>query len=401
MTVTTSGGVITQQLLGNPGFENGSSSAPWPATAGVIDNSSSEAAHTGSWKAWLDGYGSSHTDTLRQSVTIPSGATGATLSFWLHIDTDETTTTTAFDTLAVQVRNSGGAVLATLATYSNLNANTGFRKVSFDLLAFKGQSIQINLVGTEGSQIQTSFVVDDFALNVTAPSTGAPTIASTDLTTASAPAPEFEQKENPATIFNASTIKQEEVFRDDDGGRVFLVRRGEAQLDQLRNHGGEVISSPVLHNIFLGATWQDTDKAAVIQTLPAIKDQQSRNFLEHLGVDLSLPSSSQDQLMDFGAENKVSDMQIRASLDAMFKQGSISPREADIFVMYLPPGTVSTVGPLFGSKHYLAYHDHYYSEGGRVNYVVIPFDSNAQHRREKIRRAAIQAIVNPIGNGWY
>ncbi|HZF41185.1 MAG TPA: hypothetical protein VE715_20345 [Blastocatellia bacterium] len=105
--------------------------------------------------------------------------------------------------------------------------------------------------------------------------------------------------------------------------------------------------------------------------------------------------------MDFGAENKVSDMQIRASLDAMFKQGSISPREADIFVMYLPPGTVSTVGPLFGSKHYLAYHDHYYSEGGRVNYVVIQFDSNAQRRQETIRRAAIQAIVNPIGNGWY
>src|SRR5262249_8155490 len=153
-------------------------------TAAVIDNSSAEAAHSGSWKAWLDGYGSSHTDTLRQSVTIPSGATSATLTFWLHIDTDESTTTTAFDTLAAQVRNSSGTVLATLATYSNLSANTGFRQVSFNLLAYKGQSIQINLVGTEDSTLQTSFVVDDFALNVTS-SGAAATIAATDLAMAS------------------------------------------------------------------------------------------------------------------------------------------------------------------------------------------------------------------------
>jgi len=211
------------------------------------------------------------------------------------------------------------------------------------------------------------------------------------------------RQENPATISNASTsIKQEEVFRDDDGGRVFLVRRGDAPIDQSHNHGGEVIANPVLHNIFLGA-WQDGDKAAVIQTLPAINDEQARSFLGRTGVgDPSLPSSWQDQPKDFGAENKVSDMQIRAQLDAMFKQGSIgSPKKDDIFVIHLPPGTVSTVGPLYGAKHYLAYHDHYYSEGGRVNYAVIPFDSNAQRRQETVRSAAIQAIVNPIGNGWY
>src|SRR5579871_145269 len=84
------------QLLGNPGFENGvSMPAPWVATAGVVDNSSSEPAHSGSWKAWLDGYGISHTDTLYQPVFIPANITSATLSFYLHIDTAETTTTLA------------------------------------------------------------------------------------------------------------------------------------------------------------------------------------------------------------------------------------------------------------------------------------------------------------------
>lgn len=165
VTVTLNNGTV-QQLLGNPGFENGSAAAPWAAGSGVIDNSTQEPAHTGSWKAWLDGYGTTHTDTLSQQVAIPSSITTATLTFWLHIDTAETTTTTAYDTLTVQIQNTSGTVLATLATYSNLNANTGYAQKSFDLSAYKGQTVKIVLTGVEDSTKQTSFVVDDFALNV-------------------------------------------------------------------------------------------------------------------------------------------------------------------------------------------------------------------------------------------
>jgi hypothetical protein len=158
----------TTQVLGNPGFENGSANpAPWTVSTGVIDNSTFEAAHTGSWKAWLNGYGAPHTDSVLQSVTLPSTATNATLSFWLHIDTAETSKTKAFDTLGVQVRNSSGAVLKTLATYSNLDAATGYSQVTFDLTSYKGQAIQIYLVGMEDQGLKTSFVVDDFLLNVT------------------------------------------------------------------------------------------------------------------------------------------------------------------------------------------------------------------------------------------
>jgi len=170
LTVSSTGGT-TQQLLGNAGFENGSTNpAPWSVTSGVIDNNStSEPAHSGSWKAWLDGYGSAHTDTLMQQISIPANATQATLSFWLHIDTTETTTATAYDTLRVQIRNSSGTVLTTLATYSNLSAKAGYAQASFDLGSFKGQAIQVYLVGVEDPSLKTSFVVDDFALSVTTP----------------------------------------------------------------------------------------------------------------------------------------------------------------------------------------------------------------------------------------
>ncbi|MFC1418089.1 putative Ig domain-containing protein [Streptacidiphilus cavernicola] len=154
-----SGGCTAAQLLGNPGFETGKAS-PWTASTGVIDSSSAEPAHSGSWKAWLDGYGTTHTDTLSQTVTVPASCTSATFSFYLHIDTSETTRTTAYDTLKVQVGST------TLATYSNLNKNTGYAVHSFDLSGYAGQTVTLKFTGSEDISLQTSFVIDDTSLNV-------------------------------------------------------------------------------------------------------------------------------------------------------------------------------------------------------------------------------------------
>ncbi len=152
------------QLLLNPGFESGAVS--WTQTAGVIDNSTGRPARTGSWKAWLDGYGTTHTDSLYQNVTIPSTVTSATLSFWIRIDSAETTTSVAYDKLTVTIRNTSNTVLQTLATYSNLNKNSTYVQKSFDVTGFKGQTIRVYFYGTEDSSLQTSFVIDDTALNV-------------------------------------------------------------------------------------------------------------------------------------------------------------------------------------------------------------------------------------------
>ena len=166
-SVAVSSGGVAQQLLGNPGFENGSSSpAPWTVSTGVIDNSSSEAAHSGSWKAWLDGYGSTHTDTISQAATIPATDTSATLSYWLHIDTAETSTTNAYDTLKVEVFDTSGNLLGVVAQYSNLNAASGYKQYSVDLHSYIGKSIVLKFIGAEDSTLQTSFVIDDVALNV-------------------------------------------------------------------------------------------------------------------------------------------------------------------------------------------------------------------------------------------
>lgn len=158
---TINNSTAVQRML-NTGFESGATS--WTATSGVITSDAGQAAHAGSWKAWLNGYGAAHTDSVYQTVAIPATVTSATLKFWLKVASAETTTTNAYDTLKVQVRNTSGAVLATLATYSNLNKGTTFLEKSFDLSAYKGQSVRIYFQGIEGSTVATSFVIDDVTL---------------------------------------------------------------------------------------------------------------------------------------------------------------------------------------------------------------------------------------------
>lgn len=62
--------------------------------------------------------------------------------------------------------NSSGTVLSTLATYSNLDAATGYTQRSFNLGAYAGQTVTVKFTGVEGSKLQTSFVIDDTALTV-------------------------------------------------------------------------------------------------------------------------------------------------------------------------------------------------------------------------------------------
>ncbi|MFE2511588.1 M4 family metallopeptidase [Streptomyces naganishii] len=159
-TVNPAGGggcTSTGEKVANGGFENGTS--PWSTSSGVISTSSAgESPHSGTYYAYLDGYGSTHTDTASQSVTVPAGCKGR-LTLWLHVDTAETTSSTVYDKLSVKLGNT------TLATYSNLDAGSGYTQKSFDVSAFAGQTVTLTFTGTEDSSAQTSFTVDDVSLN--------------------------------------------------------------------------------------------------------------------------------------------------------------------------------------------------------------------------------------------
>ncbi|WP_344220895.1 M4 family metallopeptidase [Kribbella sancticallisti] len=147
-------------LIKNPGFESGA--ANWTGTTGVITNSSSKPAHGGTYKAWLQGNGRSTTENIAQSVAIPAAATSASLSLWIRIDTAETTSSTVYDTVKVQIVD--GGTTTTLATYSNLNKNTSYVQKTFNVTAYKGKTVSVKFLGQEDYSLQTSFVIDDVSL---------------------------------------------------------------------------------------------------------------------------------------------------------------------------------------------------------------------------------------------
>jgi len=149
------------QLLLDPGFEGG---AAWSASPGVISNDPAQPAHTGTFKAKLNGYGAAHTDSISQQVVIPAGALTAELSFWLHIDSIEGFG--EWDKLTVEARSPTGVLLRTIDTFSNSDKASGYSLRQYDLSDLRGQAVVIVLTGKEDSILRTAFLVDDFALEV-------------------------------------------------------------------------------------------------------------------------------------------------------------------------------------------------------------------------------------------
>ncbi len=173
VSIVTSNGTVqpvcsvSSQILLNPGFESGN--IDWVATARVITNDRGAAAYTGSWKAWLNGYGTTSTNNLYQQVTIPADACSANLKFRLRIATNEPSSAPANDQLVLTVRNTAGTELGQLANYSNRNGNRnrGYQLTGpFDLSAYKGQTVRLQFVGTENRSRATHFLIDDAELTI-------------------------------------------------------------------------------------------------------------------------------------------------------------------------------------------------------------------------------------------
>ena len=148
-------------LLANPGFESGAAS--WAGNTAVISTNTGRPARTGSYKAWLGGNGVTSTENLTQTVTVPSTATAANLSYWIRTDTAETGST-VYDTLKIQVIV--GGVTTTLRTFSNVGTSATYAQFTHSLLAYKGQTVTVKFLMNEDSSQQTSFVVDDTAVSV-------------------------------------------------------------------------------------------------------------------------------------------------------------------------------------------------------------------------------------------
>lgn len=125
---------------------------------------------TGAWYAWFGGAGALEIGSLDQTVSIPTGATGATLTFWVMMPTifghD-------LDTFQVQMDNTS------LFEVTNADSNTyksAYVMESVDVSSYAdGGSHTLKLWGYEdgaGGAGVTNILVDDVSLTYTNPATG-------------------------------------------------------------------------------------------------------------------------------------------------------------------------------------------------------------------------------------
>lgn len=144
--------------LTNGGFESGQTG--WTGTAGPITNNTGRPARTGSYKMWLGGNGTAGSENESQTFAVPATATSPTLTYYIRIDTAETTTTSAYDTATVAING------VTKASFSNLSTpKASYVAKTIDLTAYKGTNVTLKFADTEDSSLQTSFVIDDVSTN--------------------------------------------------------------------------------------------------------------------------------------------------------------------------------------------------------------------------------------------
>ena len=143
--------------IANGGFESGATG--WTGDTGSI-GSGGYAARSGVNKAWLVGYGQARTERIEQTITVPSS--GGTLDFWLRVVSNETSTSTAYDRMQVQVTSNGTTTV--LGTWSNLHKSSGYVQRSVSLNAFAGRTVTLRFIAAEDSTLATSFLVDDVSI---------------------------------------------------------------------------------------------------------------------------------------------------------------------------------------------------------------------------------------------
>jgi hypothetical protein len=161
LTVNSAGGT---ELIVNGGFEG--SSSPWVASGnGVFYTANGSYPHGGTGYIYL-GAQNNRSGQWYQQITIPSGASPS-LNFWLNVTSNETTTTTQFDRLFIEVRSTSGALLGTLATFSNLNKGTAgvyTLRGPYGLSSWAGQTVRLQFRVTTDQSLTTTFRVDDVSV---------------------------------------------------------------------------------------------------------------------------------------------------------------------------------------------------------------------------------------------
>lgn len=150
----------TETIL-NGGFETGT--AHWEGNTEKIGPWKAMPPQNGKRNAWLLGSNQPVGETLYQFVVLPTPMTTGTLTFQLQVKVPNPAAT-AQDTLSVELI--GSSASTTLATYSNLDASTGYALKTLKVPALSDRVVILLFRAKGTGAAQTSFALDAISLQV-------------------------------------------------------------------------------------------------------------------------------------------------------------------------------------------------------------------------------------------
>ncbi len=164
----------TMQILVNPNLDasplgTGWSQVPFdPLYPPITDDPPPGLAwQTGSAGIWLSGFDDA-TDSASQAVTIPAGTNRLVLRFYYAIGTEETTTSTVYDTARVALVSASGAVLEPVITVSNVTVAPSWTLFTYMFTNPRpGESVRLRFDSDSDFSNPTSFVFDTISLEAT------------------------------------------------------------------------------------------------------------------------------------------------------------------------------------------------------------------------------------------
>jgi Bacterial Ig domain/Abnormal spindle-like microcephaly-assoc'd, ASPM-SPD-2-Hydin len=164
-TVTVTVNNSSSQLIQNGGFESGNLTS-WNATGAYLPFVTSVRAHAGKYSAQLGASVAPEPisdSALYQTITIPTTATTASLDYYYYARSSDVITN---DWLEAQIQDTSGNKLAQVMK-TNANNLWSWTHVTFDLTAYKGQTIRIYFNAHQNGNGKLTYMdVDDVTVTV-------------------------------------------------------------------------------------------------------------------------------------------------------------------------------------------------------------------------------------------
>jgi len=149
---------VVSSRAGSRGVVNGdfeSGTGGWDQTADVI-RADGQYSNDGLGYAWLGGFGTTHTDSLSQRITVPSVGRPS-VRFALRVNSDDTS---AANHDALQLTVDGHAV----RTFTPAQSGPKYVGESVDLTPYRGRTVTLAWTSTEDDATATTFLLDDVSV---------------------------------------------------------------------------------------------------------------------------------------------------------------------------------------------------------------------------------------------